>query len=164
MLDFCVVPSNRWGIEMMLSLLLSVYIRNVFFLFFSPWIIPWLAGPYRHFRLLPSPLPRHCPCWSDDRRARQSETTDIRQKEKKEENLVVKLNRRKRLYIWQWLRWTAKACLMMPRPLPSRSASSWPARYVVTFFIHLFFFFLSNRSWYCVVLPLLSLPAANVGR
>ena len=36
MLDFCVVPSNRWGIEMMLSLLLSVYIRNVFFFIFQP--------------------------------------------------------------------------------------------------------------------------------
>ena len=36
---------------------------------------------------------------------------DHRQKEKKRRNLVVNLNRRYRLYIWQWLRWTAKTCL-----------------------------------------------------
>ena len=101
---------------MLLSLLLSVCIiifflarafQCFFFLFQS--LNPWLAGPYRHFRLLPPPpLPRHRPCWSDDGRARQSETTA---KRKKRINLVVNLNRRYRLYIWQWLRWTAKTCL-----------------------------------------------------
>ena len=79
-----------------------------FFSFFSPWI-PGSLGRiviFVFFHLLLSPVTVLVGLTTDAPANRRPPP-----KEKKRINLVVNLNRRYRLYIWQWLRWTAKTCL-----------------------------------------------------
>ena len=127
---------------------LALVIQCFFFLFQS--LNPWLAGPYRHFRLLPPPpLPRHRPCWSDDGRARQSETTAKRKKKNKSCCQPEP---------------TISAIYLTMATVDSKDLPHDPLPHCRQGMSSLFFspfLLLSNRSWHCVVLLLLSLPAGN---